>query len=108
MNFKPIDTDLLRDLWFDSGVAITDICVRLGVSQDTIYKNAKQIGLPRRPRAERLSDKDPTPEEIEERSAVIRAGWSESEAERRRVGGKRQEWSPPHFVNSGRQILFWN
>lgn len=108
MNMKPIDTDLLRDLWFDSDVAITDMCVRLGVSSDTIYKNAKQMGLPRRPRAERISDKDPTAEEIAERSATIREGWSESEKERRRVGGRRQEWTPPHFVHSGRQLLFWN
>lgn len=108
MNLKPIDTDLLRDLWFDADSAIADICVRLGVCQDTVYKHAKNMGLPRKPRVERNGDKDPSAEEIEERAAAIREGWSDAERERRRVGGKPKEWHPPQFVYSGRQLLFWD
>lgn len=106
MNIKPVDTDLLRLLWDDCEVPLQDISERLGVSHDTIYKYAKVLQLPRRPRAVRRSDDDPTPEQIEERAAVIRAKWTDAERERRQVGGKAQQWAPPRFVYSGRELLF--
>lgn len=102
MNIKPVDTDLLRLLWGDCEVPIQDISARLGVSHDTVYKHARELQLEKRPRAVRRGEKDPTIEEIEERAAAIRASWSESERERRYVGRRAKQWTPPRF---GRELL---
>lgn len=41
----------------------------------------------------------PTPEQIATAAAEIRAGWSEDERRRRRVGGPQTApWSPPEIV----------
>jgi len=97
MNIKPIDTDLLRLLWDDCEVPLQDISSQLGISHDTLCKHARTLQLPKRPRAARRSDKDPTTDEIEERAAAIRAGWTDAERERRHVGSKSKQWSIPRF-----------
>lgn len=102
MNIKPIDTELLRVLWTDAALTIHQICERVGVAHDTLYKHAKRMQLPRRPRVERYSDKDPTIDEIRERAAAIRESWSEEERDRRQVGGKPCRWTPPCV---GRELL---
>lgn len=55
-----------------------------------------------------MSDKkrDPTPEQIEERAAEIRAAWSEAERERRDVGKRAVRWSPPQLSYDGRNMTF--
>jgi hypothetical protein len=55
-----------------------------------------------------MSDRkrDPTPEQIEERAAEIRAAWSEAERERRDVGKRAVRWSPPQLSYDGRNMTF--
>lgn len=47
---------------------------------------------------------DPSPEEIAERAAAIRATWSESERERRLVCPDRVAWTPPLFAEADLEL----
>ena len=46
-----------------------------------------------------MSDSDPTPEQIRQRSEAIRKGWSPRERARR-SNFKRASWMPPQFSDS--------
>lgn len=56
----------------------------------------------RKKRFERTGD--PSPEEIAERAAAIRATWSESERERRLVCPDRVAWTPPLFAEADLEL----
>lgn len=77
-------------LWA-AGVYKADIARRIGVGMDVLLARLHDqlAHLPRRKRGPRRGSEpevDPTPEEIEERAAAIRATWSEEEREARRCG----------------------
>lgn len=80
---KAVDRKLLRELWADGSLTIVQISVRLRCSSPTVYKCARELGLPNR-RATMGREcffpvTDPTPEEIAQRAAEQRAlrgpGW---------------------------------
>jgi hypothetical protein len=87
-----MDRELFAELWL-AGASVPEMAARLGCRQPAIYSLRVQFGLPRRPRVP-CTDKDPTPDEIAERSAEVRARWSEEERERRGIG-KVEAWGVP-------------
>lgn len=65
------------------------------VSATCSIKCARQA-FPQKPKSP-----DPTPEQIEQACAEIRATWSEDEARRRRVGGAENDKNPIQTVPAG-------
>jgi hypothetical protein len=86
-----IDVPALFRLWA-SGMPEREICQRLGVRPGSFYVIKDRMKLPPRPKAAGAEEftevEPPTPEEIAERAAAIRAKWPPEEEERRRVGGR--------------------
>ena len=87
-----IDRELFAELWY-AGASVPEIASRVGCQQPTVYTLRVKLGLPRRGRVP-CAKKDPTPEEIEQRSAEVRERWSDEERERRAVG-KPEAWGVP-------------
>lgn len=91
---KQIDVPLLFSLWH-SDIENRELAERIGVSNSSLWEIRKRYGLPPRKREHKDREvDDPTPEEIEERSAECRAKWTVSEEKLRRVG-KQEAWKPP-------------
>lgn len=83
-----IDVPKLFELWA-SGASQYEISQTLGIRPGTFWQVRNRYALPKRKPARPVSaskEPDPTPEEIAERAAAVRASWSEEEAERRAVG----------------------
>ena len=83
----------IRKLWpKQSGASIAS---QLGVSYSYVYRIAQREGLTLA-RKNSPEPESPTEDEISERAAEIRRGWSRSETEKRIVGGSRpRSWRPP-------------
>lgn len=83
-----VDEQRFRDLW-ESGESMSAIAHELNVATFTLNAIRKRLGYPPRTPQNRArarnNYRDPTPEEIKERSAAIRATWSAETEERRRV-----------------------
>lgn len=83
------------EAWDDDTLTRAQIANKFGVALSTLSTLAKRYGLPlqRDNYTNTLSVPDPTPEEIRQRAAEVRAGWSESRARRKekerheRLGG---------------------
>ena len=71
--------------WLDEDLIRSDLTKRWGISKTTLIRLAREYGLDLvRPNYIKTRGVvDPTPEEIEERAAEIRKGWSESVREQR-------------------------
>lgn len=106
MSFQ-FDPERLRDLWFSPETNAV-IAEQLGLSMWQLYLAGKQLDLPSRHDSVRRVWKtvDPTPEEITERAAAIRRGWSDEEHDRRLVGSVAKPWKMPAFVYDGRVTAF--
>ena len=89
----------------------------LGLTRGQLWALAKRLKLPKRPKHLRawtvnngLTKDDPTPQEITERAAAIRAGWPDGEAEKRMVGRRSQRYEMPAFRcianTAGRNVSF--
>jgi len=89
MRNAPIDSLKLWRLWH-ANVPFDAICQELAISRSQLFRAAKARGLSKRERPPRSGRAivDPTPLEIEQRSAAIRAGWTPEEENSRRVGWK--------------------
>jgi len=87
-----VDRELFAELWL-AGVSVPEIASRVGCHQPAVYSLRVKFGLPRRPRVP-CTNKDPTPEEIEQRSAEVRECWSDEDRDRRLVG-KPEAWGVP-------------
>jgi hypothetical protein len=72
-----------------------ELAKTFGVTRNMIYKKVKDFGLSLDDLKEH--ETGPTLEEIAERAAEIRAGWSEEEEQRRIVGTGRHRWCLPSF-----------
>jgi hypothetical protein len=95
---KRLDVPLLFKLWNDHSIEHRELAARLGISMSHLWKVKKQYGLPSRKRQHVFEEIDPTPEEIEERSAEVRMSWTpEIEALRNTV--KTRRWTPPMSVS---------
>lgn len=81
----------LEQVWQTTPVA--EIARLFGVKPQKIYHLSRKWSLPER---ERIED-CPSPEEIAERAAQVRAGWTDGERESRAVGPgrSREQWTPP-------------
>jgi hypothetical protein len=75
-------------------VSITDIAKHFGCCAETIRKRMDKIGIGRRHHVGTPKRKDPTPAEIAELTAAIRASRPE-EVERI------DQWKPPHLLWDG-------
>lgn len=73
----------VREMWATHTIA--QIAADVGTSSSAICRLAAREGLPGKMALSR-GEVNPTEEEIAERAAAIRAGWSEAEEERRRIG----------------------
>jgi hypothetical protein len=83
------DVPTLFRLWA-SGMPEREICLEMNIRQGSFYAIKDRLKLPPRPAAkpedEFAAAPLPTPEEIAERAAILRAKWTPEEEERRRVG----------------------
>jgi len=86
----PIDDTELRQMHGRS-VSITDIARHFGCCTQTIRKRMDKIGIRRRHHVGTPKRKDPTPAEIAELTAAIRATWPE---EVERIA----HWEVPHLA----------
>lgn len=103
--------ELFARLWKNK-LTIDEIAQFFGVSDETVRIAAKKLELKskraiERERAQRCQESDPTPEQIRERAAEIRAGWSEKEL-LYRLGARSDDnaWTPPAFVFMPKQTMF--
>lgn len=82
----------VREMWPTH--TIMQIAAAVGTSGSSVSRLAVKLGL----RGKTLLAEEqerPTAEEIEERSAEVRAGWTKSEEARRRVGWSSEAYTVP-------------
>lgn len=75
---------------------VSDLADRFGVSNQVIYSRVRAWGLS----LDDLKEPEcgPTPQEIADRAAEVRDGWSAQERARRVAGAYRpKRWSPPGY-----------
>lgn len=103
------DAATLHALWY-SPMTNAELCLALKVSRGSLDVLRKRYKLDHRPfernNPEYMKDSSPSPEEIAERAAAIRATWSEEETERRTVGKRRQSWEMPAYAFARRDVAF--
>lgn len=82
------DVPKLFRLWA-SGLRQAEVCEEMGIPQGSFHLIRQRYALPKR-ECDRSIDfsasEPPTPEEIAERAAAVRAGWTDEEREKRIVG----------------------
>ncbi len=104
-----VNTLELFRLW-NSEMRNDELCVKLGVPVGTLWMLRKRFKLPKRREGSRVPTRPetaaPSPDEIAEMTAQIRAGWPAGEAERRLVGCGRRSWSLPSYAFDGRGCAF--
>lgn len=100
---KQIPEQRFRELWA-AGASLRAIADELGITQDNVSTVRRRLGLPPRygsfaaaTRAKVEPIIDPTPEEIAERSAAVRARWDERTREMRRVTKTPKEYQFPVY-----------
>jgi len=85
--------------WTNSRFTLSDICVEFGLCMAEVRKIARLHELPQRPpqsmQTKSASKRLPTPEEITERAAKIRAGWTEEMRSSRWTGKREQRYVVP-------------
>lgn len=107
MFLKHLNVPLLFELW-PTDMTRREIADRLGISMGQLASASRKYALGRRRRTShdsRAPVADPTPEEIAERSALVRAKWTPEEEARRR-GAPPERWRTPGFVFSPRTTSF--
>lgn len=102
-----IDVKKLFALW-GSDLGTMQIAAEMGLTKNQVWSASRRLGLPTRPRSgsDRDQRENPTPEQIAERAAAVRAGWPAGEAERRFVGARSIGWSIPAYAFNGRDASF--
>lgn len=103
-----VDVPKLFRLW-GTGVRQFEICQELGIRPGTFWQVRQRYALPPRENAKPARSRHeppPTPEEIAERAAAVRAGWSAEETERRRVGSAVAPVRLRHYVFDRRAMAF--
>ena len=83
-----VDVPVLFKMWAD-GASRYEICQMLGIRPGAFQHIRRRYALPKRNKGRPTrgpNEPDPTPEELVERCAEVRAKWSAEETERRAVG----------------------
>lgn len=92
-----MDIEYLKSHWQTTKVSV--ISAHLGIEEPAVRRLAAKLRLGPRPKQLPVEDdaEQPSPEEISERAARVRAQWSPEERERRRVGQPRgrKRWTVP-------------
>jgi hypothetical protein len=101
-----VDARKVFALWANPELGTLEIASRLGLTKSQIWCVSRRLRLPPRPRAEMERLSAPSPEEIADRCAQVRAGWSDEEREKRIVGPRRRQWSMPAYAYDGRAVAF--
>lgn len=85
MRIERPDRKTFTEAWFNENLSRSEIADMFCLSQTTTRTIAKEFGLPmERPGyMDTRTAADPTPEEIAERAAEIRKGWTNTKRERR-------------------------
>jgi hypothetical protein len=103
------DAAALHKMWY-SKMTNAELCFALNVSRGSLDVLRRRYRLDRRPfernNREYAVDRSPSPEEIEERAAAVRATWSDEEAERRYVGKRKIGWAIPAYAFARRDVSF--
>lgn len=99
-----VDVPLLFSLW-GSRMRNDEIASALGITPKQLSRVARRYALCHRGKAKESVTDDPTQEEIAERAAEVRRGWSPDEEVRRR-GGVRATWNPPAFAFHNKTTSF--
>lgn len=82
-----------------SSESVKEVCKKLKISQQSAYYWARKFDLPTF--CGTVDVMSPTPEEIAERAAEVRAGWSKHEEQRRAVGScSHRRYSIPSYTSS--------
>ena len=105
-----VDVLTLFKLW-RSPLRNDELADALGAPRGSLHYLASRYKLPKRDPAlwakrGGVEADSPTPEQIEERAAAIRATWSEEEREKRRVGRRMQRWQMPAYALCHRDVAF--
>lgn len=104
-----VDTLKLFRLW-NKPLRNDELADAIGVPRGTLWYLRQRYKLPPRGRVNRVpsvTERDaPTPQEIEERCAAIRASWPAGEEEKRRVGPRQKRWVMPSYAFDGRGCAF--
>ena len=102
---REVNVEWLRSMWTVRTKTIDDLAATLGVSPALVRKLAKENGFPPRiPALRKYSDKaqqrfaDPTPEEIAQKCAELRA---------KRSGSGGEGWTPPSYSYDHRKRVFY-
>jgi hypothetical protein len=80
--------------------SVKEVCRKLKITEQSAYYWARKFGLPTF--CGMGDESSPSPEEIAERAAEIRATWSPEEEQRRFVGGSRRRSVEIHSYYSQR------
>jgi hypothetical protein len=101
-----VDVKAVFALWADPTLGTTQIAAMLGLTKNQMWNVSQRLKLPRRPRAEMERLAAPTEEQIAERCAEVRAGWTDAEREKRCVGRGQRPWRLPSYAYDGRAVMF--
>ena len=109
MRYLVVDVPQLYRLWY-SDLKGPEVCDALGVSDSSLQRLRARYKLPPRdhvggPKGNRKII-DPSPEEIEERSAIERAKWTPEEERKRRVGAVASGVEIRRYAFNGRHCAF--
>lgn len=105
---RKVDVQALFRLWAN-GASRHEICTTLGIRPGAFQHLRQQYALPKRTRgrpARGPLEPDPSPEELAQRCAEVRAKWSEEETEKRRVGSGVAPVRLRHYAYDGRTMAF--
>jgi len=103
-----VDVPKLFEMWA-AGASQYEISQSLGIRPGTFWQVRRRYALPKRQPARPIAaskEPDPTPEEIAERAALVRAGWSEEETDRRAIGRLRGSVSLRSYSFDRRNMAF--
>lgn len=93
----------LAEAWSDPDKTKADICIEFGLQLSEIKRIAELHNLGDRPpvtaraRSNNQAKPLPTPEEIAELTAQIRANWSDEDHASRFMGPIREDYYAPHY-----------
>ena len=84
----------LKDNW-QTSTKVSDLAKRLKTNEQAVRRMARKLGLGARPVPEEGSHLDPSPDEIKERAAAVRASWTPAERRQRECYDRPSRWTPP-------------